>query len=79
MKAAPPGLVARVVKPDDFNEYTVRVVDKRVTITVNGETTVDDNFPTVPDDGVIGWQLHGGYPGQEVRFKDITFVEPGAK
>jgi hypothetical protein len=74
MKAAPPELVKKVVKEGDWNDYSIRAVGKRVTIKLNGETTVDDDFPKAPDTGVIAFQLHSGAP-MEVIFKNIRFAE----
>ena len=48
-------------------------VDKRVSIKVNGTTTVDDHFPEIPDEGIIAWKLRGDYPGMEVTFRKIPF------
>jgi WD40 repeat protein len=75
MKAAPKGVVEKVLKKDDFNDYSVRVVGNHVTIKLNGATTVDDDFPAMPAEGIIGFQLHAKFPGQEVTFKDIRFAE----
>jgi hypothetical protein len=71
--------VKRVLKPDDFNDYSIRCVGKHVTIKLNGETTVDDDFAKMPEDGIIAWQLHAGFPSMEVTFKDIKFKDLSAK
>jgi hypothetical protein len=78
MKAAPTGLVKKVLKPDDFNDYWIKVAGKHVTIKLNGETTVDQDFPTLPATGIIAWQMHAGYPNMEVTFKDIKFKDLSA-
>jgi hypothetical protein len=75
MKQSPPDLVKKVVKPSDFNDYSIRCVGKHVTIKVNGETMVDGDFPQMPDEGIIAWQLHAGFKSMEVTFKDIQFKE----
>lgn len=75
MQASPPELVKRVLKPNDFNDYSVKVVGKHVTIKLNGETTVDADFPELPDEGIIAWQLHAGFKNMEVTFKNIKFQE----
>jgi len=62
------------VKQDDFNDYSIRVVGKKVTIKINGETTVDTEFAKLPAEGIIAFQLHAGGP-MEVTFKDIVFKE----
>ena len=74
MKAADPKLVKEIVKEGDWNDYAIRAVGKRVTIKLNGKTTVDDDFPKAPDTGIISFQLHSG-PPMEVIFKNILFVE----
>jgi hypothetical protein len=75
MKASNPDLVKKVLKPNDFNDYYIKVVGNHVTIKLNGETTVDDDFPHLPDEGRIGWQMHAGFKYMEVTFKDIEFKE----
>jgi hypothetical protein len=74
MKASPAELVKRVLKPDDFNDYYIKCVGKHVTIKLNGETTVDDDFPKMERDGIIAWQLHAGGP-MEATFRNIRFRE----
>ena len=78
MKQAPTDVVKKVLKKDDFNDYSIKVVGKHVTIKLNGETTVDDDFEKMPDEGIIAWQLHAGQP-MEVTFKDIQFKELNKK
>jgi hypothetical protein len=74
MKQAPTDLVKKALKPDDFNDYSIRCVGKHVTIRLNGETTVDADFANLPAEGIIAWQLHGGGP-MEVTFRNIKFKE----
>jgi hypothetical protein len=78
MKQAP-AAVQKVVKPNDFNDYYIKCVGKHVTIKLNGLTTVDDDFPKMPDDGLIAWQLHNGFKYMEVTFKDIEFKDLSEK
>jgi hypothetical protein len=73
MKQSPADLVKKVVKQDDFNDYSIKCVDKHVTIKVNDETMVDDDFDKMPEEGIIAFQLHAGFPSMEVTFKDIKF------
>jgi hypothetical protein len=75
MKASPADVVKKVVKQDDFNDYSIRCAGKHVTIKINGETMVDDDFPKMPDEGIIALQLHAGFKSMEVTFKDIKFHE----
>lgn len=73
MKAAPKEIVEKVLKKDDFNDYHIRCAGNRVTIKLNGETTVDGDFK-MPAEGLICWQLHSG-PAMEVVFRNIEFTE----
>jgi hypothetical protein len=79
MKQAPRKLIDEVVKEKDFNDYAIKCVGKHVTITINGATMVDDDFEKMPDEGIIAWQLHAGYPSMEVIFKDIRFKDLSGK
>jgi hypothetical protein len=75
MKQSPPDLVKKAVKEDDFNDYYIKAAGKHVTIKINGETMVDDDFEKMPDDGIIAFQLHAGFKSMEVTFKDIQFKD----
>lgn len=74
LKEAPEGFESRKVHVNGYNDYFIRCVGKRVTIRINGETTVDEEFDEVPEEGIIGWQLHGTKP-MAVTFRNITFEE----
>jgi Domain of Unknown Function (DUF1080) len=78
MKAAPKEVVQKALKKNEFNDYYIKCVGKHVTIKLNGQTTVDGDFPKLPDEGIIAWQLHQGKP-MEVVFKNIDFKEVGGK
>jgi hypothetical protein len=75
MKQAPTEVVKKVLRPEEYNDYSIRCVGKRVTIKLNGETTVDQEFPNLPEIGLIAWQLHSSQQPMEVTFKDIQFAE----
>src|SRR4051794_24780589 len=62
----------KAVKTKDFNDYSIKVVGKKVTIKLNGITTVDEEFPKMKDEGIIAFQMHAGGP-MEVTFKDFVF------
>jgi hypothetical protein len=74
MKGVDPKLISELVRAEDFNDYYIKCVGKHVTIKLNGKTTVDDDFPIMPDEGIIAWQIHGG-PAMEVTFRKIQFKE----
>jgi hypothetical protein len=75
MKKADEKAVNPTLKKDDFNDYSIKCVGKHVTITVNGVTTVDDDFAKMPEDGIIAFQLHVTKTPMEVTFKNIEFKE----
>jgi hypothetical protein len=62
------------VKGKDFNDYYIKCVGKKVTIKINGVTSVDEEFEKMPEEGIIAFQLHAGGP-MEVTFKEIEFKE----
>jgi Domain of Unknown Function (DUF1080) len=73
MKGVPKDVVAKAVpKKGEFIDYHIKCVGKHVTIKLNGLTTVDDDFPTMPPEGIIAWQLHSGEP-MEVTFRNLQF------
>jgi hypothetical protein len=69
-----------VARPKEFNDYKVVVKGNHVTITLNGEVTVDQDFPDnkgknpAPKEGIIAFQAHVG-PKMHVEFKDIKFTD----
>ena len=80
MLASPGDFVKKHVKEAEFNDYALTVKGTHFTIKVNGETSVDKDFPTTPDkkptaeSGVIAFQLHQG-GAMTVEFKDIKFTD----
>lgn len=74
-----------VAKPTEFNDYHVVVKGNHVTIKVNGEVTVDEDFPDnkgknpAAAEGIIAFQIHAGYPKMRVEFRDIKFTDLGKK
>jgi hypothetical protein len=75
MKAADREAVNKVLKKDEFNDYYIKCVGKRVTIKLNDLTMVDEDFDIMTEAGIIAWQLHVTKTPMEVIFKDITFKE----
>lgn len=72
VSAVAPAIFDKHVKPDDYNDMVVHCVGKRVTITLDGTTTVDADFD-IPADGLLGWQLVSRTQPVEVRFRNIRF------
>jgi hypothetical protein len=68
--------LSKVLKPDDFNDITIRCEGPRVQIWVNGYQTIDYTEPDsqVARTGIIGLQIHGGPPA-EASYKDIRIQE----
>jgi hypothetical protein len=73
---APRDLANQLVRPGDFNDMTIRCVKKRLTITLNGKVTIDQDIPELPEEGHIAWQLHNEpmeATFRNIRFLDVTF------
>ena len=68
--------VNRILKRDDWNEYTIRCEGKHIQLWVNGTQTVDYMEPEekIEDFGIIAVQIHGG-PPSEAWYKDISIQE----
>ena len=56
--------VAKVLRPDGWNDYTIRCEGPRIRLWLNGMQTVDftETDAAVPREGIIGLQIHGGAP-----------------
>ena len=66
----------KVVRHDDWNEYTIRCEGPRIRLWLNGTLTVDytEKDPKIPRTGIIGLQIHGGARAK-VFYKDIRIEE----
>ena len=66
----------RILKRDDWNEYTIRCEGKHIQLWVNGTQTVDyiEKDEKIEDFGIIAVQIHGG-PPSEAWYKDISIQE----
>jgi hypothetical protein len=84
IKASDAATVKKVVKPKEANDYKLVAKGTKVTITINGETMVDGDFPKLPakeekdrkpfpTEGIIAFQAHGGFPAMKVEYSDIKF------
>src|SRR2546423_4098642 len=69
-------VVNKVLKRDDWNEYTIRCEGRRILLAINGQQTVDytEEDPKVEDYGIIAVQIHAG-PPSEAWYKDIALEE----
>ena len=70
--------LAKVFKPDGWNDYVIRCEGRRIQLWINGYQTVDytEKDAKIPQTGLIGLQIHGGGPS-EVGYKDIEIMELG--
>ena len=66
----------KVLQPDDWNDYVIRCVGKRVQLWINGLRIVDYVEPDddIEQNGFIGLQIPSG-PPSEVWYKDIEIKE----
>lgn len=62
------------IKLDGFNHFEVSARGHRITVRVNGATTVDLDDPQGELDGLIALQIHSGGP-MEAQFKNIEIRE----
>jgi hypothetical protein len=71
--AANPEVVAKTVKPGEWNEYIVRAQGGHITLTINGTKTVeyDEPDPAIARTGKIGLQVHAGGPFK-IEFRKLT-------
>jgi len=71
--ASPPAYkVAKVLRPGDWNDYTIRCQGDHIQLWLNELKTVDyvETDPGIDRSGVIALQIHGGQPS-EAWYKDI--------
>jgi len=76
---ADPAKVKQLLRPNEWNDYEIRSEGRRIRILLNGEQTVDytEEDLTIPQSGLIAFQVHGGGK-TEVFYKDIILEElPG--
>jgi hypothetical protein len=71
-----PKVMEKLVKFDDWNEYTIRCEGPRIRLWLNGKPTVDytEEDKDIPRTGIIGLQIHGGAKARAF-YKDITIEE----
>jgi hypothetical protein len=62
----------------DFNDFTIKCVGKRVTTSVNGVTTIDQEFADLPAEGTIAFKFFQGTtisPNVSIRNVEIHKIE----
>ena len=75
-----PKVLEKLVKHDDWNEYTIRCEGPRIRLWLNGTLTVDytEDDDKIDRTGIIGLQVHGGAKAK-VYYKSVTIEELPAK
>ena len=68
--------VEKLVKADDWNDYTIRAQGPWIQLWLNGTKTVNyiEKGEKIDTTGIIGLQVHGGAKSK-VLYKDITLEE----
>ena len=69
------GAIAKILKPNDWNDYEIHAEGRRIRLFLNGVQTVDYTEPdaSIPQTGYIGLQIHGGGKAQ-VSYRDLSIV-----
>lgn len=70
------GVITRIEKPGDWNQYEIRCEGPRIELTLNGEKTVSytETEPGIAQNGVIALQIHGKCKA-EIAFRNIVLEE----
>lgn len=68
-------LIAKVLKPGEWNDYRIRCEGKRIQLWINGQKTVDytEAEDGIEQTGLIALQIHGGPPG-EAWYRNIRIL-----
>jgi len=75
-----PKVLEKLIKHDDWNEYTIRCEGPKIKLWLNGTLTVDytEEDDKIERTGIIGLQVHGGAKAK-VFYKSVTIEELPAK
>jgi len=65
-------LIAKILRPQDWNDFQILAQGNRIRIFLNGHQTIDyiEKDRDIPQSGLIGLQIHGGGKAL-VSYKDI--------
>lgn len=76
LATADKALIAKILKPGDWNDYVIRAEGAHIQLFLNGQRTVDytEKDSQIDRTGVIAVQIHGG-PPSEAWYRDITIVD----
>lgn len=69
-------LIKKTLRRNEWNNYEVRSENGRIRIWLNGKQTVDYTEPdaSIPQSGLIGFQIHGGGKAQ-VSYKNVILTK----
>jgi len=69
-------VLAKTLKPTDWNDYEVQAVGDKITLTLNGIKMLEytETDPKIARTGIIATQIHAGTP-MEVQFRNIRIKE----
>jgi hypothetical protein len=72
LAAADKAVITEVLKPDDWNYYTIRCEGPHIQLWINGRQTIDytEADDKIERTGIIGVQIHGG-PPSEAWYKNL--------
>jgi len=78
-----PELIAKILKPEEWNDYRIRCEGKRIQLWLNGVQTVDytEEEDGIPQTGIIGLQIHSGPPAEasyrNIEIRKLPAPDPG--
>jgi len=69
-------VIEEAVKPGEWNDYQVTAIGNKITLAINGVTTIEytEEDPEIPRTGIFATQVHGG-PPMEVQFRNLRIKE----
>ncbi len=62
------------IDPTQWNDLRIRCVGQRLTVSVNGETTIDAAY-RMPPTGILAWKASKTQAGDQVQYRNIRFRE----
>ena len=76
LAAADKDVLAKALKPGEWNDYRIRCEGRHIQLWINGAQTVDYTEPDeqIEQTGLIALQIHGGAKA-EASYKDIVIEE----
>jgi hypothetical protein len=71
-----PEILARALKPGDWNDYRIRCEGPRIRLWLNDLPTTDftEDDPSIPQSGHLAVQIHAGPPA-EASYRKLELAE----